>query len=77
MRLLFLFGLLFVAATTVAQTEKASDVTDFVSVDTFLATSESSMERVPVRSRLRAGRRNPSGISKLLRSYRLATPLAG
>jgi len=34
MRLLFLFGSLLVAATTVAQTQKASDVADFVSVDT-------------------------------------------
>ena len=34
MRLLFLFGSLLVAATTVAQTQKASDVEDFVSVDT-------------------------------------------
>jgi imidazolonepropionase-like amidohydrolase len=33
MRLLFLFGSLLVAATTVAQTQKASDVTDFISVD--------------------------------------------
>ena len=31
MRLLFLFGSLLVAATTVAQTQKASDVADFVS----------------------------------------------
>jgi imidazolonepropionase-like amidohydrolase len=34
MRLLFLFGPLLVAATTVAQTQKGSDVADFVSVDT-------------------------------------------
>jgi hypothetical protein len=34
MRPLFLFGSLLVAATTVAQTQKASDVADFVSVDT-------------------------------------------
>ena len=34
MRLLFLFGSLLVAVTTVAQTQKASDVADFVSVDT-------------------------------------------
>jgi imidazolonepropionase-like amidohydrolase len=34
MRLLFLFESLLVAATSVAQTQKASDVADFVSVDT-------------------------------------------
>ena len=34
MRLLFLFGSLLVAAISVAQTQKASDVADFVSVDT-------------------------------------------
>ena len=34
MRLLLLFGSLLVAATTAAQTQKASDVADFVSVDT-------------------------------------------
>jgi len=34
MRLRFLFGSLLVAATTVAQTQKTSDVADFVSVDT-------------------------------------------
>jgi hypothetical protein len=34
MRLLFLFGSLLVAATTVAQTQKASEVADFVSIDT-------------------------------------------
>src|SRR6202142_4204207 len=34
MRLLLLFGSLLVAATTVAQAQKASDVADFVSVDT-------------------------------------------
>ena len=34
MRLLFLFGSLLVAAITVAQTQKASDVADFVTVDT-------------------------------------------
>jgi len=34
MRLLLLFGSLFVAATTAAQAQKASDVADFVSVDT-------------------------------------------
>src|SRR3984957_10545171 len=34
MRLLFLFGSLLVGATTVAQTPKASDVADFVSIDT-------------------------------------------
>jgi hypothetical protein len=33
MRLLFLFGSLLVAAITVAQTQKASDVADFVGVD--------------------------------------------
>ena len=34
MRLLFLFGSLFVAAITFAQAQMASDVADFVSVDT-------------------------------------------
>ena len=34
MRLLFLIASLLVAAITVAQTQKASDVADFVSVDT-------------------------------------------
>src|SRR5208283_4243988 len=34
MRLLFLFGSLLVAATTVAQAQKASDVGDLVSIDT-------------------------------------------
>jgi hypothetical protein len=34
MRLRFLFGSLLVAATSVAQTQRASDVADFVSVDT-------------------------------------------
>ena len=34
MRLLFLFESLLVAATSVAQTQKASDVADFVSIDT-------------------------------------------
>jgi hypothetical protein len=34
MRLMFFFGSLFVVATTVAQTQKVSDVADFVSVDT-------------------------------------------
>jgi Amidohydrolase family len=34
MRLSFLFGLLLVAATTVAQTQKASEIADFVSIDT-------------------------------------------
>src|SRR5260370_9098915 len=34
MRLLALFGSVLVAATTVAQTHKANDVADFVSVDT-------------------------------------------
>src|ERR1700675_2868229 len=34
MRVQFLFGSLLVAATTVAQIQKASDVADFVSVDT-------------------------------------------
>jgi imidazolonepropionase-like amidohydrolase len=34
MRVLFLFGSLLVAGITVAQTQKASDVADFVSVDT-------------------------------------------
>src|SRR5713101_5476094 len=34
MRLLFLFGSLLVAAITVAQTQKASGVADFISVDT-------------------------------------------
>jgi imidazolonepropionase-like amidohydrolase len=34
MRLLLLFGSLLLAATTVAQAQKASDVADFVSVDT-------------------------------------------
>jgi cytosine/adenosine deaminase-related metal-dependent hydrolase len=33
MRLMFFFGSLLVAATAVAQTQKASDVADFVSVD--------------------------------------------
>jgi cytosine/adenosine deaminase-related metal-dependent hydrolase len=34
MRLMFFLGSLFVVATTVAQTQKVSDVADFVSVDT-------------------------------------------
>ena len=34
MRPLFLFGLLLIATITVAQTQKANDVADFVSVDT-------------------------------------------
>ena len=33
MRVLFLFGSLLAAATTVAQTQKASDVADFVSIE--------------------------------------------
>src|SRR5580704_7272595 len=33
MRVLFLFGSLLVAATTLAPTQKASDVADFVSID--------------------------------------------
>src|SRR5260370_36123675 len=34
MRLLFVFGSLLIATITVAQTQKESDVADFVSVDT-------------------------------------------
>ena len=39
MRFLFLFGSLLVVVTTVAQTQKASDVADFVSIDTPVTTS--------------------------------------
>jgi hypothetical protein len=47
MRLLFLFGSLLVAATTVAQTQKASDVADFVSVDTSVFVLDLCSARIP------------------------------
>ena len=56
MRLLFLFASLLLAAITVAQTQKASGVADFISVDTpvfVLSMSESSMVRVRRRRRTR------------------------